>query len=289
MTSLVTTTRPNLDSPLRYPGGKSSLTEFLRACVSRMPATEVTYVEPYAGGAGAAASLLVRDHVAKIVINDLDPAVHAFWRAILEDGPRLTERIRDVPLTLEEWDRQREVYRSGRSSDWFDLGFAFFFLNRTNRSGVLNAGVIGGRAQSGRYKIGARFNREKLVARIEALNSRADRVELHHLDGRRVIEMHSDDPGVFVYADPPYVKMGSSLYLNSFGERDHNLLASCLRRHRGAWWMLTYDDAPLVRELYADMHLGEYTLHWSARNQGMATELYVLSDPLADALADSAD
>lgn len=284
MTSLVTTTRPNLDSPLRYPGGKSSLTEFLTRCVDAMGAQDATYVEPYAGGAGAATSLLVRDRVSRVVINDLDPAVHSFWRAVLEEGERFAERVETVPLTLHEWNRQRETYRRGRAEDWFDLGFAFFYLNRTNRSGVLNAGVIGGKKQDGRYKIDARFNRSHLVERIQALHARSDRVELHQLDGRKVIEMYAGRRDVLIYADPPYVRMGGSLYLNSFDELAHTLLASCLERHRSAWWVLTYDDAPIIRELYADKHLGEYTLHWSARNQGMATELYALSDPLAAAL-----
>lgn len=281
----VTTSRPNLDSPLRYPGGKSSLRAFLSRCIEAMPERDVTYVEPYAGGAGAGISLLLGDRVSRLVINDLDPAVHSFWRAATQHGERLADRILTIPLTLDEWRRQRHVYQAARQDEWFELGLAFFYLNRTNRSGVLNAGVIGGQAQAGRYKIDARFNREQLAQRIRDISERASQIELHSVDGRKLIEQYSSQSGVFIYADPPYVQMGGSLYLNSFGELDHALLAECLRRNRGAWWFLTYDNAPLVRELYAGMHLGEYSLNWSARNQGTATELFVASDALHAALA----
>ncbi|WP_431836503.1 DNA adenine methylase [Cellulomonas sp. Y8] len=281
----VTTARPNLDSPLRYPGGKSSLTRFLARCVDLMQTDDVTYVEPYAGGAGAGVSLLIRDRVARVVINDLDPAVHSFWRAVIEAGDALRERVLTVPLTVDEWARQREIYRAGRRNNWLDLGFAFFYLNRTNRSGVLNAGVIGGQKQLGKYKIDARFNREQLAERIGALYERRDRISLHDIDGRRLIETYASKPSTFIYADPPYVRMGSTLYMNAFSEMDHTLLATCLERNRGAWWFLTYDDDPLVRQLYARLSLGQYTLNWAARNQGLATELYVASDPLAAALS----
>lgn len=280
----IDSSRPNLDSPLRYPGGKSSLTGFLTTCVGLMPSPAVTYVEPYAGGAGAGISLLVRNRIARLVINDLDPAVHSFWRAVLEESARFVERIQSIPLTLSEWDRQKSIYRAGRRDRWFELGFAFFYLNRTNRSGVLNAGVIGGRAQAGRYKIDARFNRDQLVERVRSIEARADRIELHCADGRRLIETFATVPDALIYADPPYVQMGGSLYLNAFTELDHELLATCLHRNRDAWWVLTYDNSPLVRSLYGDCHLGEYRLHWSAGNKGMSNELFALSDPLAAAL-----
>lgn len=281
----VSTSRPNLDSPLRYPGGKSSLARFLAGCLNAMPSDDITFVEPYAGGAGSAVTLLLRGRVSRIVINDLDPAVHSFWRAVIEKNDELVDWLASVPLALDEWDRARATYRAGRRDDWLSLGKAFFYLNRTNRSGVLNAGVIGGRAQAGTYRIDARFNREQLAARIRALGERSEDIELRSIDGRKLIEEYADQPRTFIYADPPYVRMGGSLYLNAFNELDHTLLATCLERHRDAWWFLTYDDAPLVRELYAGFELGEYSLHWSARNQGMATELFVASDPLARALA----
>lgn len=276
--------RSTLDSPLRYPGGKSSLVPFLTSCVQAMKSDSVTYVEPYAGGAGAGVALLLRGVVSRVVINDLDPAVHSFWRAVLEEGERFAEWIRRVPLDLSEWDRQRARYKLGIQDDWFSLGQAFFYLNRTNRSGIINAGVIGGKKQQAKDKIDARFPAEALATRVEVLAGMRSQIELCGVDGRRLIEDRVTNKDTFFYVDPPYVKMGGSLYLNSFNEMDHTLLASCLERHRAEWWFLTYDDHELVRRLYADLTLGEYTLNWSAHNQGKASELYVLSDALERAI-----
>lgn len=283
---VVTTTRPRYDSPLRYPGGKSSLTGFLGRVISALDLEGSTYVEPFAGGAGAGISLLLQERVARIVINDLDPAVHAFWSSAISRGEEFAERIEKVPLTLDEWRAQRIVYQRGPSAatDSLDLGFAFFYLNRTNRSGVLNAGVIGGQAQSGRYRIDARFNREGLATRMRSIFALRDSIEVSCLDGRAVIERHARAKNTLLYVDPPYVRMGGSLYLNSFSESDHALLATCLNRNAGANWILTYDDISLIRDLYRERYLTTFELNYSAQNKGKASELMILSDPLRHAL-----
>lgn len=283
----VKTTRPQYDSPLRYPGGKSSLSAFLGQAIATAKIEEATYVEPFAGGAGAAITLLLQEHVAHVVINDLDPAVYSFWRAVVEDGPRFVDRVRDVPLTLDEWRAQKQVYAAGRAAGVysFELGFSFFYLNRTNRSGVLNAGVIGGQAQSGRYKIDARFNRERLSSRIESIYELRDKILISSRDGRAVIEEYAARPEAFLYVDPPYVQMGGSLYLSSFTEADHTFLAMCLNRNSAANWVLTYDDTQLIRDLYQDRYQETFSLIYSARNMGVASELMVVSDRMRDSMA----
>ena len=283
---MVRTTRPSSDSPLRYPGGKSSLTGFLSNAIESRGLDGTTYVEPFAGGAGAGITLLLQGRVAKIVINDLDPAVHAFWSSVTTRGEEFAVRVENVPLSLEEWRAQREVYSRSASGgrDEFDLGFAFFYLNRTNRSGVLNAGVIGGQAKSGTYKIDARFNREGLASRLRAIAALRTSIEVTALDGRAVIEKFAGRENTFLYVDPPYVQMGGSLYLNSFSESDHSLLATCLNRNAGANWILTYDDVQLIRDLYEDRYLTTFELNYSARSRRKASELIILSDPLREAL-----
>ena len=282
----VKTTRPQYDSPLRYPGGKSSLSAFLGQAIERAEIEGVTYVEPFAGGAGAAITLLLQERVDRVVINDLDPAVYSFWRAVTEEGPRFTTNVRTVPLTLDEWRAQKQIYAAGRGVGEysFDLGFSFFYLNRTNRSGVLNAGVIGGQQQSGRYKIDARFNRERLATRIQSISNLRDKIIVSSRDGRAIIEEYATSPNAFLYVDPPYVQMGGSLYLNSFTEADHTFLAMCLNRNASANWVLTYDDTKLIRDLYQDRYQETFSLIYSARNMGVATELMVLSDRMRDSM-----
>lgn len=267
-------------SPLRYPGGKSALAGLFADLIQALDIQDPVYVEPYAGGAGAGIALLREGLVSRLVINDIDPAVHAFWKAATENNAEFVERVRAVPLDVDEWRRQRETYRAG-TGDVIDLGFAFFYLNRTNRSGVLNAGVIGGNDQSGNYKIDARFNRETLAERLEAIGGLSDRIQVTDLDGRSVIRQYGADPSAFLYIDPPYVQAGSRLYLNSFDGRDHEALAQIVRSVESAHWLMTYDVAPLIRHLYSDFFQCELELNYSARHPGRASELLVASPDVA--------
>lgn len=270
-------------SPLRYPGGKSALAGFFGDVIDFLELRDATYVEPYAGGVGAGIALLRQGIVKKLVINDIDPAVHAFWQSVVEDNERFVRRVQTVPLTIDVWQEQRAIYKS-KAADPFDLGFAFFFLNRTNRSGILNAGVIGGQAQTGTYKIDARFNRETLVARLTAIGDLAERISVTDLDGRTVIQNYAENPSTFMYIDPPYVQAGSQLYLNAFDSRDHRALAEVVNSVQGAHWLMTYDTAPLIQRLYANRFQCELELTYSARYPGQAEELLVASPRVANAV-----
>lgn len=270
-------------SPLRYPGGKASLAGFFADLIAGLSIDNVTYVEPYAGGAGAGIALLRSGHVERLVINDIDPAVHAFWSSITADSDRFVEWVDTVPLTLDEWEAQRATYRD-KTSKPFDLGCAFFYLNRTNRSGILNAGVIGGKAQTGKYLIDARFNRETLIDRLTAIGKLAARIEVSDLDGRTVIQRYSKDPSAFMYIDPPYVQAGSQLYLNAFEGRDHQSLAKVILQVESAHWLITYDVSPLVEKLYKDCFQAALDLNYSARYPGRAEELLIASESIAHLL-----
>jgi len=63
---------------------------------------------------------------------------------MLENSERFCLAIERTPITPEEWRSQRSIYSRGSQNDTFSLGFATFFLNRTNHSGILNGGMIGG-------------------------------------------------------------------------------------------------------------------------------------------------
>lgn len=274
-------------SPLRYPGGKAALAGLFADVIRDLGVRSCAYVEPYAGGAGAGIALLREGVVSRLVVNDIDPAVHAFWTQVVDHNVAFADWIAEVPLTLDEWRRQRDVYRS-RTTDQAALGRAFFYLNRTNRSGVLNAGVIGGQAQSGTYKIDARFNRDTLVARVRAIGELRDAIEVSALDGRTVIQAHARRKTSFLYIDPPYVQAGSQLYLNAFEARDHQALADAVRRIRGAHWLMTYDESPFIARLYAGHFQGRLALTYSARYPGKASELLVASELVGAYLASSA-
>lgn len=272
-------------SPLRYPGGKAALARFFGDVIDRLGIDNARYVEPYAGGVGAGLSLLRQDRVQELVINDIDPAVHSFWRFVVEQPDTLADRIISAPLNVDEWRRQKSIYREADESDSMALGFSFFYLNRTNRSGILNAGPIGGMNQTGNYKIDARYNRDQLAERITTIGALASRITVLGLDGVTVARRYAGDSSAFTYIDPPYVDMGGSLYLNSFTHRDHAVLAKSLDESPDGNWMVTYDPSNFIRRIYSNHNIREYELSYSAHRAGKARELLIASRPVTKVLA----
>ena len=271
--------RPTI-SPLRYPGGKTSLYRPLKDLIRANKLTSGTYVEPYAGGAGAALALLITGQVRSIVINDLDPAIYAFWQMVVNEPELFTRLIDKAELTLEEWARQRETYRSAARDDYVRLGFATFYLNRTNRSGALNGGVIGGKNQTGNYRIDARFNKATLIERVRLISLYSRRISVENSDGLSVIKQYANRDDAFIYSDPPYFDKAGSLYLNSFADADHVALATCLNGLSDVKWLLTYDNVPMAHELYAERRRTLFSLHYSAHRVTKAEEVMVFSDAM---------
>ncbi|WP_430867202.1 DNA adenine methylase [Demequina aurantiaca] len=290
----VTARRGSHASPLRYPGGKATLAGFFESTIKALGLDKPTYIEPYAGGAGAGLELLLKDVVGMVVINDLDPAIHACWKAMVTDADAFLVLLAKTPLSIDEWRTQREIYRRRHENDLdpLALGFATFYLNRTSRSGVLGAGVIGGFAQSGSYKIDARYNKHALRGRIEKLAELSGKIRVTKQDGAARLREYLPKDNVFAYVDPPYVEKGSSLYMSAFEEQDHIELAKVLNGRSNGNWVLTYDNADLIRSLYRARNVSEFRLLYSAHLRGTtgglkrasASELIVLSNPVADAL-----
>lgn len=272
-------------SPLRYPGGKAALTTFFSEVIERRGLLGGRYVEPYAGGVGAGIALLRQGVVGTLVVNDIDPAVYSFWKSVVERGDELCERVLTTRLDVEEWRRQKAIYRAADESDFLALGFAFFYLNRTNRSGILNAGPIGGVRQDGNYKMDARYNRAQLADRLRAIMALKERIEVTSLDGQALVTRFAHEPDTFIYVDPPYVDMGGSLYLNAFTYRDHADLAAVLDEAADGNWVLTYDTSDFIRRLYERHGVREYELSYSARQTGRSKELLIASRPVAALLA----
>ena len=271
---------PVTDSPLRYPGGKSQLTPFVVELLRTNNLFDCTYVEPFAGGAGIAWTLLLSGYVSEVWINDFDPAVHAFWDAVLNNTDALCDRIEQTPVTIEEWHRQREI-QTQISPALLDLGYSTFFLNRTNRSGILKGGVIGGQQQSGDYLIDCRFNKRDLVAKIRRIAMYRDQVRLTRMDAEQFIkrEFKKLSPHALVNVDPPYYRRGPELYCSFYVHQDHAMLADAVRGIKQPW-MLTYDDTPEIRLMYEGLPTHSKELTYSAQVKRSAVELLVLSPEL---------
>ena len=236
-----------------------------------------TYIEPFAGGAGIAVELLLRDVVSRIVINDYDKGIWSFWKAILTETERFISEIRTVPLTINEWEKQRDICLNYNKKYSFELGFATFYMNRTNRSGIIKGGVIGGLQQTGKWKIDARFNRESLISRIESIAFRKKDIRLYNQDITTFIEHYVPfySEKAMIYFDPPYFKKGKQLYMNFFEFEDHKRIERVIRNSVECDWIVTYDDASEIREIYASYPVMLYDLNYSVSKKCKTSELMI--------------
>ena len=266
-------------SPLRYPGGKNRLASFIGLAIQNLNINHCTYVEPFAGGAGVALSLLLNGIVDNIVINDYDKAIYSFWRAIKQDHNALIEKIIETPVTIDEWYRQRDIYSTATSYS-VDLAFATLFLNRTNRSGILNAGPIGGYSQLGEWKLDVRYDRDMLISKIQLIANRRQHITVYNKDIISLLRNYAASFGdnVFYYFDPPYYNKGQKLYKNFFTHQDHQRIRDVITTEITAPWIITYDDVEEIAELYREFDLRHFDLTYSAANKGTASELMIFSD-----------
>lgn len=271
---------PITDTPLRYPGGKTQLAPFVGELLRTNDLLQCVYCEPFGGGAGIACRLLLNGTIAEAWINDLDPAIYAFWHSVLNSTESLCERIADAEVTIDEWHRQRKIHTEERAN-LIDLGFATLFLNRTNRSGILKGGVIGGLSQTGKYPIDCRFGKEELIRKIKRIALYKEQIHLTCIDARQYIssELEKLPKHALVNVDPPYYRAGPDLYTNAYVHEDHLSLSMEVRKmpHR---WMMTYDDVPEICDMYEGLRQYRKTLTYYAQVKRSAAELLVLSDSL---------
>lgn len=273
-------------TPFRYPGGKAFLFSELQRRLSECePTRPIYYAEPYAGGAGAAIRLLATSNVERIFLNDFDWRVFAAWSAMVNEPQRFVAKIMTIALDVQTWSEQRDiVYDADPShSDPFDVGFATFFLNRTNRSGIIiGAGPIGGYEQTGRWKIDARFPRDALAGRVRWISEQKERIELSNEDGlsflKRLVAARGSE--TFFFIDPPYVRAGSRLYMNAMSELLHlNLAKFLIHNEAMPHWVVTYDDNPLIRSAYGDASVDTLDVRYTLQKKRTAGELLIT--PLA--------
>ena len=228
-----------------------------------------------------ALSLLYGEYVRRIHINDLDHGIYSFWMAARDRTSDLCRRIQQAKIDMAEWQRQKEV-QLDPEADELDLAFSTLFLNRTNRSGIISGGVIGGKEQSGKWKIDARFNKDDIIRRIERIGRWGSRIEIYNLDGIEFLKrvaMKLPKQSV-LFLDPPYFIKGQELlYTNYYGTRDHQLLAAAIGEAY-AHWIVTYNNTDMIRLLYKEYRSIEYDISYSAQGRYRGPEVAFFSHTL---------
>ena len=269
-------------SPLRYPGGKNKLAGFIRS-VCELNQVTGHYVEPYAGGASVALHLLLNNHVKEITINDLDRSIYAFWHSVLNHPRKFCNRIETVDVIVENWKKFKKIQEHKKHVSLFELGFSTFFLNRTNHSGIINGGMIGGIGQKGEYKIDCRFNKDDLISRIKRISKHKKKIHLYNMNALKLIDVirqKSKTKNLVFYFDPPYYLKGPSLYMNHYEKNDHKIVADKIKKIKNGKWIVSYDNVPKIKQLYETYKRKEYPLIHTAYEIRQSEEVLFFSNNL---------
>lgn len=272
---------PVTDSPLRYPGGKTQLKGFINELIQINSIKDCTYVEPFAGGAGVAMSLLLTEKVQDVIINDIDSSIYCFWISILEHTDDFIQLLEETPVNLNEWYKQKYIQENKDKFGVLEIGFSTFFLNRTNRSGIITGGPIGGYSQQSQYKIDCRFNKENLTKKILKIASYKKRITVTNYDASifidKVIKLLDKDK-TFIFFDPPYYEQGKKLYTNFYTHDDHVHLSKKILSLNDYYWITTYDLSKEIMEIYNLKNQKIYRLNYSANKKRKAAELLFYSE-----------
>lgn len=270
------------NSPLRYPGGKNKLSAFIaNICIENNFAGH--YVEPYAGGAAIALFLLLEGFVNRITINDKDRSIFAFWSSILNHTEELCNLIEDTDITIEIWKKQKIIQNNKNDCNLLELGFSTFFLNRTNYSGIINGGAMGGISQKGDYKIDCRFNKNDLIDRITRIASRKNDITIYNKDAICLIneiQNAEDTDNVLIYFDPPYYLKSSTLYMNHYNDEGHKAISDKIKKIKNIKWIVSYDNVPEIQLLYSDYLQKEFFFKHTAYKSRIGKEVLFFSNNL---------
>lgn len=271
-------------SPLRYPGGKSRLSCFLEKAIKNNFAKKekIILVEPYAGGAGASLKLLFSGKVDKIIINDLDKAIFSFWKIVITDTDFLINKIKKVNINITEWRKQKKIYKSSLSTTK-ELAFSTLFLNRTNHSGILEGGPIGGMNQSGFWNIKSRFTKKTIIERLKKIKEFKGKIKIRNLDGITLLKQMDKNKkknSYFIFLDPPYYQKGKFLYLNHYIDKDHERLLRLLEKS-SLKWIMTYDDVSYIQNLYGKFRKSKFVINHSAFEARQGKEVLIFSNNVA--------
>lgn len=270
-------------SPLRYPGGKSKLAKFIsQICIEND--INGHYVEPYAGGASVALHLLLEGYVDQISINDYDRSIYAFWHSVLKYPHRFCNSIEQIDVNIDNWYRFKAIQENKEKASLFSLGFSTFFLNRTNISGIIDAGVIGGIEQNGKYKIDCRFNKKSLISRIQSIAKYKRKINLYRedaLDLIDIIQSKSKNENTIFYFDPPYYIKGPSLYINYYDANNHIEVSEKIKRIKNSHWIVSYDNVEEIRDMYSGLRNTQYYLPYTAGEKKKGKEILFFSPALS--------
>jgi DNA adenine methylase len=258
------------------------LASFMKELISKNGLEGSHYSEAYAGGAAVAWALLFSGYASHVHVNDIDPAIHAFWSTVLDEPDTLCSLISRTRVSMAAWNRQRAVITNPQNYSPLALGFAAFFLNRTNRSGIIRGGVIGGQEQNGTWRLDARYSKPDLIDRIQKIARYRAQISLYRIDAlsflTKVVPKLPEK--MLLYLDPPYYVKGGGLYEHNYDHKAHSAVARLVTTKLTRPWVVSYDAAPEVLDLYRGCSKRTYTLAYSVQGRYRGKEVIFFAPDL---------
>ncbi|MHC1760569.1 MAG: DNA adenine methylase [Negativicutes bacterium] len=266
-------------SPLRYPGSKAALVDYVVDVIAHNHLTVNHFVEPYAGSSIVSLQLLKNNCIGSATILEKDILVYAFWESVFSHTNEILTRLDTLPITIDTW-KAFLPYRQAQTLNEYpivDMGLAGLFYNRTNFSGILKANPLGGINQSSTYKIDCRFNRQKIMTLIADIAAYRNQVTVLYGDAMDFLihgyelVLHNNH---FLYIDPPYYEKGRSLYRHWYTHEEHMKLARFLT-HCNTPWLASYDNHEAIRMAYHQNNLGERYFDYTISKYRKTPELLI--------------
>ena len=254
-------------SPLRYPGGKSRA---LKQILPHVPLNISEFREPFVGGGSVffAIQSLFQDRINSYWINDLNYDLYCFWKEVRDNAPDLVATLRETHTTttdgralFEELTEAKDELNQNRNAlSEFQRAVRFFVLNRITFSGIVDSG---GYSQSAYEK---RFT-DSSIERVKSISPYLTGTKITNSDYTEALCQEGDN--VFIFLDPPYWKATESKLYGVRGTLhtafDHAQFAENMRKcpHK---WLITYDDSPVIRELFDFAEIQEWMLQYGMNN-----------------------
>src|SRR3990167_6998031 len=273
-------------SPLRYPGSKRKLCNYLDKILAKNNYSPQVLIEPFVGGGSVFINFLLRHKEGKVVIEDKDELIYNFWKTLFDEPSYLIRFVKKVRVDLKTFDRYRHVSSHTDKFSRKKLAEACLFLNRTSFSGILNnsAGPIGGREQKSIYKIDCRFGRENLIKKIKSISAFKNRVVVLPYNWEETLKYVAGEDKyknarLLYYFDPPFYKKAAQLYRYHFDNVSHKNLRDRLMKLKQAW-ILSYDRAQEIQNLYSAFTRINVSMPYSINSPAKRLEKELIITPL---------
>lgn len=239
-------------SPLRYPGGKSKLIDYIYFKLNSNNTN--VFVEPFAGGASVGLSLLDAGVINNLILNDIDFGIYSLFFIIKNNPNRLINKINKYKPTHKDYFKAQETIKSNyKNCDEFKAAWSLLLVNRLAYSGICKANPLGGKNGSMNDLL-VRWNPKTLCNRIDKINKMSNKITVLNMDALELIEEMYWEPSTTIFIDPPYFKKGKDLYEHYYNKEDHIklnvLLDNLYQGMPGADMILTYDNDEYIEWLY---------------------------------------